>query len=62
VLVVVIGVGGAISFYLPTVLPELSAGLAAISPVLDVLSSSVGELLSVVRASAYAYIIRRTVT
>jgi hypothetical protein len=56
VLIVVIAAGSALSFYLPTVLPDLGTGLARIAPVVDVLSSSVGELLSIVWASAYAHI------
>jgi hypothetical protein len=55
VLIVVIAVGSAIGIYLPTVVPGLGTGRALVSPVLSVTSSSVGELLSVVWASAYAH-------
>jgi hypothetical protein len=55
VLIAVIAVGSAISIYLPTVLPELGAGPILVSPILDAISSSAGELLSVVWASAYAH-------
>ncbi|MFD1599623.1 hypothetical protein [Halobellus rarus] len=54
-LVVVIVIGSAVSLYLPTVLPEFGTGLAPVSPVLDAISSSVGELLSILWASAYAH-------
>ncbi|MBZ6496953.1 hypothetical protein KWG76_18830 [Haloterrigena longa] len=56
VLIVVITIGSAISLYLPTSLPEMGASLASLNPVLSMISSSVGELLSVVWASAYAHI------
>jgi len=55
-LIVVITIGSALSFYIPTVLPELGTGLALVPPVLDAISSSVGELLSIVWAGAYAHI------
>ena len=55
-LILVIVVGSALSLYLPTVLPELGTGLALVPPALDVISSSIGELLSIVWASAYAHI------
>ena len=55
VLIAVIAVGSAISIYLPTVLPELGTGPTLVSPILDAISSSAGELLSVVWASAYAH-------
>ncbi|MFC5278698.1 hypothetical protein ACFPM1_08015 [Halorubrum rubrum] len=55
-LVAVIAAGNAIGFYLSAVLPELGTGLAVVHPVLGVISSSVGELLSVVWASAYAHV------
>jgi hypothetical protein len=55
ILVAVIAIGSAIGFYLPTVLPELGTGGALVSLVLRVTSASVGELLSVVWASAYAH-------
>jgi hypothetical protein len=55
VLIAVIAVGSAISIYLPTVLPELGMGPTLVSPILDAISSSAGELLSVVWASAYAH-------
>ena len=55
-LVVVIATGSAVSLYLPTALPQLETGLASVPPVLHVISSSAGELLSIVWASAYAHI------
>jgi hypothetical protein len=55
VLIAVIAIGSAISIYLPTVLPEFGTAPAPVSPILDALSSSAGELLSVVWASAYAH-------
>jgi hypothetical protein len=55
VLIVVIAIGSAISIYLPTVLPEVATGPALVSPVLNLIASSVGELLSVAWASAYAH-------
>ena len=55
-LILVIVVGSALSLYLPAVLPELGTGLALVPPALDVISSSIGELLSIVWASAYAHI------
>ena len=55
VLIAVITVGSAISIYLPTALPELGMGPTLVSPILDAISSSVGELLSVAWASAYAH-------
>ena len=55
VLIVVIAVGSTIGVYLPTVVPELGAGGALVSPVLELIASSVSELLSVVWASAYAH-------
>jgi len=56
VLIVVIAAGSAISLYLPAVLPELGTETVSIHPVLYGVSSSVGELLSIVWASAYAHI------
>ncbi len=56
VLIVVIAIGSALSLYLPTVLPGLETGLTLVHPVLHVISSSAGELLSIVWASAYAHI------
>jgi hypothetical protein len=56
VLVGVIVIGSAFSLYLPTMFPELRTGLAPVSPVLEAISTSVGELLSIVWASAYAHI------
>ncbi|SER80907.1 hypothetical protein [Natrinema salaciae] len=56
VLIVVIGIGSAISLYLPTAPPEMGASLASLNPVSSIISSSVGELLSVVWAGAYAHI------
>lgn len=56
VLVGMIAVGSALSFYLPTYLPGMGTSLAPLNPVLSVLSSSVGELLSILWASAYAHI------
>ncbi len=56
VLIGVIAIGSALGFYLPTYLPEMGTRLAPLTPVLGVLSSSVGELLSVLWASAYAHI------
>lgn len=56
VLIGLIAIGSAFSLYLPTYLPETGTGLASLIPVLSVISSSVGELLSIVWASAYAHI------
>jgi hypothetical protein len=56
VLIGVIAIGSALSFYLPTYLPEMGTSLASLNPVLSVLSSSVSELLSILWASAYAHI------
>lgn len=56
VLIVVIAIGSALSLYLPSVLPGLEAGVSLVHPVLHVISSSAGELLSIVWASAYAHI------
>ena len=56
VLIVVIAIGSAVSLYLPTVLPQLETGLTLVHPVLHMISSSTGELLSIVWASAYAHI------
>ncbi len=56
VLVGVIVIGSGLSLYLPTMFPELGAELAPVSPIFDAISSSVGELLSIVWASAYAHI------
>jgi len=55
-LIVVIAIGSAVSLYLTTVLPQLETGLTLAHPVLHVISSSAGELLSIVWASAYAHI------
>jgi len=55
-LIIVIAIGNAVSLYLPTVLPQFETGLAVVHPVLHVISSSAGELLSIVWASAYAHI------
>jgi hypothetical protein len=55
VLIAVIAIGSAISIYLPTVLPEFGTGPALVSPIVDAISSSASELLSVVWASAYAH-------
>jgi hypothetical protein len=56
VLIGVIAIGSAISLYLPIYLPEMGASLALLNPVVHLISSSVGELLSIVWASAYAHI------
>ena len=56
VLIVVIAIGSALNLYLPTVLPGLETGVTLVHPVLHVISSSAGELLSIVWASAYAHI------
>ena len=56
VLIAVIATGSALSLYLPTSLPDMGTRLASLNPVLSVISSSVGELLSIVWASAYAHI------
>ncbi|GAB7009092.1 hypothetical protein JCM31271_10350 [Halorubrum trueperi] len=56
VLAGVIVIGSALSLYLPTMFPELGARVAPVSPVLEAISTSVGELLSIVWASAYAHI------
>ena len=56
VLIGVIAIGSAFSLYLPTYLPEMGTSLASLTPVLSVISSSVGELLSIVWASAYAHV------
>jgi hypothetical protein len=55
-LIAVIAIGSAFSLYLPTFLPEVGTGLALMQPTLRVISSSVGELLSIIWASAYAHI------
>ena len=55
-LIAVIAIGSALSLYLPAAFPEIGTRLALVSPVLDIISSSVSELLSVVWASAYAHI------
>ncbi|QZY04687.1 hypothetical protein K6T36_16585 (plasmid) [Halobaculum roseum] len=55
-LVGVIAIGSALSLYLPTVVPQLETEMTLVHPVLGVISSSVGELLSIVWASAYAHI------
>jgi hypothetical protein len=51
-LVVVIAVGSAVGLYLPTSLPATGARLAPLHPV----SASVGELLSLLWAGAYAHV------
>ncbi|MUW13486.1 hypothetical protein GJ633_01595 [Halorubrum sp. CBA1125] len=56
VLIGMIATGSALSLYLPTYLPEMGESLASLNPVLSVISASVGELLSIVWASAYAHI------
>ncbi|ELY59276.1 hypothetical protein C492_11075 [Natronococcus jeotgali DSM 18795] len=56
VLIAVISTGSALSLYFPTSFPEIGASLTSLNPVLKVISSSVGELLSIVWASAYAHI------
>ncbi|MBB6646555.1 hypothetical protein H5V44_09680 [Halobellus sp. MBLA0160] len=56
VLIVLIAVGSAISLSLPASLPELTTGLSPAPPVLDAISSSVGDFVSVLWASAYAHI------
>ncbi|WP_246975520.1 hypothetical protein [Natribaculum luteum] len=56
VLIVVIAIGSAISFYLPPSLLEMGTSLASSTPGLSMISSSVGELLSIVWAGAYAHI------
>ncbi|WP_459864398.1 hypothetical protein [Halorubrum trueperi] len=55
-LVAVIAIGSALSLYLPTSLPEMATSLAPLNAVLSVISSSAGELLSIVWTSAYAHI------
>jgi hypothetical protein len=56
ILIAVIAIGSALGLYLPTPLPELGTRVASVAPVVSVISASVGELLSVVWASAYAHI------
>ncbi|WP_233565490.1 hypothetical protein [Halorubrum sp. Atlit-26R] len=56
VLIAVIATGSALSIYLPTSLPEVGTGMVALNPVLSMLSASIGELFSIVWASAYAHI------
>jgi len=56
VLVTVITLGSAVGFHVPSVLPAIGPGLTAMAPVLGTVSSSVGELLSIVWASAYAHV------
>jgi len=56
VLITIIAIGSTIGLYSPTFLPEMATNLASLNPVLRVISSSVGELLSIVWASAYAHI------
>jgi hypothetical protein len=55
-LIAVIAIGIVIGLYLPTSLSEMGTSLASVNPVLSVISSSVGELLSIVWASAYAHV------
>jgi len=55
-LIIVIAIGSAVNLYLPTVLTQLETGLTVVHPVLHVISSSAGELLSIVWATAYAHI------
>ncbi|WP_324666211.1 hypothetical protein [Haloarcula sediminis] len=56
ILIVIIAIGSALGLYLPSVLPQFETGLTLVRPVLHVISSSAGELLSIVWASAYAHI------
>lgn len=55
-LIAVIVIGSAVNHSIPTILPQIETGLTVVHPVLHVISSSVGELLSIVWASAYAHI------
>ncbi|WP_231554344.1 hypothetical protein [Halobellus rufus] len=55
-LIIIIAIGSAASLYVPTVLPEVSVGFGLIAPFVDAISSSIGELLSILWASAYAHI------
>jgi hypothetical protein len=55
-LIVLIVLGSTPSFYLPTYLPEMGTSVASLNPVLHMISSSIGESLSIVWASAYAHI------
>lgn len=52
VLIAVIAIGGVINLQLP----EMGTSVAPVTPVLQILSSSVGDLLSIVWASAYAHL------
>lgn len=54
VLVVLILTGSVAGLFLPDSLPGIGHGLAPLAPVLRVLSASVGEVLSIVWAGAYA--------
>ncbi|AJF27344.1 hypothetical protein SG26_00975 [Haloarcula sp. CBA1115] len=52
VLIAVIAIGSVSNLYLP----EIGTGVASVTPVLRVFSTSVGDLLSIVWASAYAHL------
>ena len=56
VLIGVIAIGSAVTLYFPTYLPEMGTSMTSLTPVLRMISSSAGELLSIVWASAYAHI------
>ncbi len=56
VLIGLIAIGSVIGLSLPGFLPETATTVTSSNPVLRMISSSVGELLSVVWASAYAHI------
>lgn len=55
-LVILVAVGSALGLYLPVALPGATTGVAPVPAVFDVVSSSVGDLLSVLWASAYAHV------
>ncbi|EMA18013.1 hypothetical protein C443_20022, partial [Haloarcula argentinensis DSM 12282] len=52
VLIAIIAIGSVSNLYLP----EMGTSVASVAPVLRVLSTSVGDLLSIVWASAYAHL------
>jgi hypothetical protein len=55
-LVLLIAAGSAISLYLPGSLPAVVGGLSPALPLVDAVAASLGELLSVVWAGAYAHL------
>lgn len=55
-LLVLIALGSGVTFYLPTYVLQIGSDLGPIPSVVNVIAASIGELLSVVWASAYAHI------